>query len=37
MPLIDYYRSAGVLHDVDGAAGVDNVTAASVKIIETIK
>ena len=37
LPLIDYYRAAGILHDVDGAAGVDNVTAASVKIIETIK
>jgi adenylate kinase len=37
MPLIDYYRAAGILHDVDGAAGVDNVTAASVKIIEKIK
>jgi adenylate kinase len=37
MPLIDHYRTAGILHDVDGAAGVDNVTAASVRIIEKIK
>ena len=36
LPLIDYYRSAGILHDVDGAAGVDNVTAQSVAIIERI-
>ncbi len=37
VPLIDYYRQAGILHDVDGAAGVDNVTAAAVKILEKIK
>lgn len=37
MPLIDHYRATGILHDVDGAAGVESVTAASVKIIETIK
>lgn len=37
MPLIDYYRAAGILHDVDGAAGVDNVTAAAVKVIEAVK
>jgi adenylate kinase len=36
VPLIDYYRKAGILHDVDGAAGVDNVTAASVKIVEKL-
>ncbi len=36
LPLIDYYREAGTLHNVDGSAGVDNVTAAIVEIIERI-
>ena len=36
LPLIDYYRGAGVLHDVDGAAGGDNVTGGAVAIIEQL-
>lgn len=35
-PLIEHYRAAGILHDVDGAAGVDKVTAASVAIIDSL-
>ena len=27
LPLVDYYRNAGKLHEVDGAAGPDQVTA----------
>ena len=37
LPLIDYYREAGILHDVDGAAGVDTVTANAVAVIEAAK
>jgi adenylate kinase len=37
VPLIDHYRAAGILQEVDGAAGVDNVTAAAVKVIENIR
>ena len=33
-PLIDYYRKAGLLKDVDGAQGIDKVYADILKVIE---
>lgn len=36
LPLIEHYRGAGCLHDIDGAAGVDNVTRASEAIIDAL-
>ena len=37
LPLVEFYRKAGILHDVDGAAGVENVTQAVIDIIENLK
>jgi adenylate kinase len=34
MPLIEYYRSRGHLHEIDGDQDMDKVTAAALKIIE---
>jgi adenylate kinase len=34
MPLIEYYRSGGRLHEIDGDQDMDKVTAAALKIIE---
>jgi adenylate kinase len=34
MPLIEYYRSRGALHEIDGDQGSDKVTAAILKIVE---
>ncbi len=36
MPLLQYYEQRGKLYNVDGQAGVDNVTAEVVKILERI-
>jgi adenylate kinase len=36
LPLIDYYRTLGILHDVDAAAGVDNVTASAIAVLERV-
>src|SRR5512147_1628647 len=34
MPLIDYYKSRGTLHEIDGDQDMEQVTAAALKIVE---
>jgi adenylate kinase len=36
-PLIDYYRAAGLLHDIDGEQDIDTVQAAVVKIVKGLR
>jgi adenylate kinase len=33
-PLLDYYRQIGLLHEIDGTIGVDNVLAEITRIVE---
>ncbi len=35
-PLIEYYEKKGVLHNINGEAGVDNVTQEAIGIIEKL-
>lgn len=36
MPLINYYTQAGILHDVDGATGVDSVAQNCMAIVDQL-
>lgn len=36
-PLIDYYTGKGILHDIVGSGGIDDITEAIIKVLGEVK